>query len=107
MHNISENKNENYLLVEMLLSVADLVANRDFNIDNNKNKIEILDKDKDKSNSDIWKNIFTHLFEKCLHPHDEIRHSALHIFSLIFNNYGSYFNYNLWNFAFKEMFFEM
>ena len=79
----------------MLLSVADLVASRDFHNDNMK---EV---------SDVWNDIFTHLFEKCLHPHSEIRHSALHIFSLIFNNYGAYFDYELWKFAFRSMFFEM
>ena len=85
----------------MLLSVADLVASRDFKGKKPENGIN------NEEQSDIWENIFTHLFEKCLHPHSEIRHSALHIFGLIFNNYGHNFSYKLWKFAFKDMFFEM
>lgn len=79
----------------MLLSVADLVASREF-AEGGETQV-----------SDIWNDIFTHLFEKCLHPHSEIRHSALHIFSLIFDNYGKYFTYEIWKFAFRNMYFEM
>lgn len=87
----SSNMNENYSCVEMLWKVSDHLA-----LQESQTTLE-----------DLWLAIFSKLYNCCVDPDSQVRHSSLKIYSSLLAENGSLFSKRIWLITFRDLYFSL